>query len=188
MRLSPFSSRETDSASGATDKSDATGATAERGAKRRPVVEGLKGGLVATLVMTSYRLPIARSLPPTAEFWSRYVAGGDPADHPVTALALHLLYGTVGGGVFGALGSSSARRASRPDAPTSGQRTARSELVGLLEGVGYALALSAFGERVVLGRVLGMDLDRDESLVFHVGHLVYGLTLGTWVGSRTGAK
>jgi hypothetical protein len=28
-------------------------------------------------------------------------------------------------------------------------------------------------------------LDADERLVFHVGHLVYGLTLGTWLGSRT---
>ncbi|MFC7081389.1 hypothetical protein [Halorussus caseinilyticus] len=48
----------------------------------------------------------------------------------------------------------------------------------------YALALSVFGERIVLGRLLGLDLDVDERLVFHAGHLIYGLGLGTLFGSR----
>jgi len=37
----------------------------------------------------------------------------------------------------------------------------------------------------VLERVLDMDPAADERLVFHAGHLVYGLGLGTWFGSRT---
>lgn len=140
------------------------------------IVEGAKGGFVATLVMTGYRMPISHALPPTALFWSKFVADDDPNDHPVAGLALHLLYGTVAGGVFGAT------------APERGrQRTADSELAGLFWGTLYGLALSAVGERVLLNELLDMNLDSDERLVFHVGHLIYGLTLGTWLGSRTGA-
>jgi hypothetical protein len=141
------------------------------------VAEGTKGGLVATLVLTAYRLPVSHALPPTARFWSKFVAGGDPADHPFPALVLHLLYGAGAGAVFGALFPAREPR-----------ETAGREITGLLFATGYALALSVFGERVVLGRLLDMDLEADESLVFHVGHLVYGLTLGTWLGSRTSEK
>ncbi|UPV72797.1 hypothetical protein M0R89_09565 [Halorussus limi] len=144
------------------------------------VREGAVGGFVATLVMTAYRLPISRSLPPTARFWATYVGGGDEDDYPVQALVLHLLYGTIGGAAFGAMGA--LLDVTPSDDPDT---EARREEVGLLAGVGYALALSMFGERVVLRRLLGMDPDPDESLVFHVGHVVYGLTLGTWVGSRS---
>jgi hypothetical protein len=147
------------------------------------VRDGTVGGFVATLVMTAYRLPISRSLPPTARFWATYVGGGDEDDYPVQALALHLFYGTVGGALFGAAGALLGGNGSNSENPDA---EARREEVGLLAGVAYALALSVFGERVVLRRLLGMDPDRDESLVFHVGHVVYGLSLGTWIGSRTG--
>jgi hypothetical protein len=29
-----------------------------------------------------------------------------------------------------------------------------------------------------------MDLDADEALIFHVGHAIYGIALGAWVGSN----
>jgi hypothetical protein len=145
------------------------------------LAEGAKAGLVATLTMTAYRLPISRSLPPTAQFWAKFVSGGDPDDHPVAAIALHLLYGVGGGTAFGAITPLGSERPSSDDS----RETARIEAVGLLWGVLYSAALSVFGERVVLGRLLGMDLDADESLVFHAGHLVYGLTLGTMYGSRS---
>jgi hypothetical protein len=32
--------------------------------------------------------------------------------------------------------------------------------------------------------LLDMDLDTDEPAVFHAGHLIDGLALGAWVGSR----
>lgn len=38
--------------------------------------------------------------------------------------------------------------------------------------------------RVVLRHVLGMDLETDESAIFHTGHLSYGFALGAWIGSR----
>ncbi|WP_135826359.1 hypothetical protein [Halorussus ruber] len=144
--------------------------------RRHRLAEGTEGGLVATLVLTAYRLPVSHALPPTAEFWSKFVAGGDSADHTLPALVLHLLYGAGAGALFGALFPAREPR-----------ETVGRELTGLLLATGYALALSVFGERVVLGRLLDMDLEADESLVFHVGHLVYGLTLGTWLGSRTSA-
>jgi hypothetical protein len=172
MRLLPSIDPESD----ATRRSDESPTT-----RPRRVVEGAKGGLVATLVLTAYRLPVSHALPPTAQFWSKFVAGGDPQDHTVPALVLHLLYGLGAGALFGAVFPD--RETTHRE--TAGRRTARSEVVGLISAVGYGLALSVFGERVVLGRVLGMDLDADERLVFHVGHLVYGLTLGTWLGSRT---
>ncbi|WP_115865398.1 hypothetical protein [Halorussus litoreus] len=152
------------------------------------LAEGAKGGFVATLAMTAYRLPVSRSLPPTAEFWSKFVAGGDPDDHPIPAVALHLLYGVAGGVGFGLLAPLDADATAERDSADDHRETARLEAVGLLTGVGYALALSAFGERVVLGRLLDLDLEGDERLVFHAGHVVYGLSLGTWVGSRTGHR
>ncbi|WP_170977229.1 hypothetical protein [Halorussus salinisoli] len=180
--------RRTDSDSGADSDREADSAPTIGLAAR--LTEGSKAGLVATLVMTAYRLPVSRSLPPTARFWSKFVSGDDPDDHPIAALALHLVYGTVGGAVFGALtpfdsrrGSRGFRRARSDDGDS--RETAAHEALGLLWGAVYALALSVFGERVVLERVLDMDPDVDERLVFHAGHLVYGLSLGTMFGSRT---
>jgi hypothetical protein len=132
---------------------------------------GAGGGLLATLVMTVFRLPTAKSLPPTAEFLARWV-GGAPDDYPVSSLALHFGYGAVAGVLF-ALGCE--RRVERSDRP---------ETVGLVVGAAYGAALSVAGERVVLRRLVGQRLDADESAVFHAGHLMYGLALGVWVGSR----
>lgn len=142
-------------------------------------IHGAIGGLVATVVMTAYRLPIARSLPPTAAFWEQYVGSGDAEDYPIIGLILHLGYGVMGGAVFGALyGTVGNWRA--PDHVQ--------ESTGILFATVYGLALSLFGSRVILGRLLGMDLDADESLVFHLSHVIYALTLGTWVGSRVGVE
>jgi len=45
------------------------------------------------------------------------------------------------------------------------------------------MALSAFGTQVVLQELLDIRLEADELALFHAGHLVYGLSLGAWVGS-----
>jgi len=47
----------------------------------------------------------------------------------------------------------------------------------------YALALSVFGERVVLDSLLSTDLGTTRTLGFHGGHRVYGLSVGSWVAS-----
>ena len=135
------------------------------------VATGLEGGLFATIVMTVFREPTARALPPTAELLSQRF-GGDRDDYHLPSLALHALYGIIGGAFFA------------PMLATLDDERAHPETTGLLAGGTYGLVLSIFGEWVVLRRFLDMDLDRDESAVFHAGHLVYGLALGAWVGSR----
>ncbi|WP_254521580.1 hypothetical protein [Natrinema caseinilyticum] len=137
-------------------------------------IRGTQAGFVATLIMTAFRLPILRSLPPSANFWSQYVADEDPGDHPIAALALHLVYGTGSGLAFGVLFSLyDAGRSIEPE-----QR-------GLLWGSVYGLVLSAVGVQFVLQDLLDVRLEADELALFHAGHLVYGLSLGAWVGSRT---
>jgi len=131
---------------------------------------------VATLSMTLFRMPTSKSLPPTARFWATYVGSGEPEDYPVIALVLHLLYGVVSGVLFAFL------------TPGSGDSEATAESKGALLGTVYGAALSVFGTRVVIERILKTDPDTDERLVFHISHVVYGLTLGTWVGSRFGGK
>lgn len=147
----------------------------------RRIRQGMEGGALATAVMTVYRLPVTRSLPPTAEFWARFVGGGDPADYPLQALALHLGYGVAAGALFAAaLPSRESVRdgADRPGPPAPSEE-ARTTLLGLA----YGLVLSAFGERVVLDSVL--ETTPDDRFALHVGHVLYGITLGAWVGTRT---
>lgn len=143
----------------------------ERHSTLRRVGLGLVGGLVATVAMTVFRFPISESPPPTAAFWAKFLGGGEPEDHPIAGLVLHLGYGAAGGILFGLI-------------PTSAGSALAREQRGVLLGLGYSILLSFFGERAILARLLGMDLSPDERFVFHVGHVVYGLTLGTWVGSK----
>lgn len=135
---------------------------------------GIQAGFVATCIMTAFRLPILRSLPPSANFWSQYVTGGDPDDHPIAGLALHLLYGTSAGAVFGGL-----------FALQSAERSIEPEQRGLVWGSVYGMGLSAFGSQIMLEELLEIRLEADELALFHAGHLVYGLALGAWIGSRT---
>lgn len=144
-----------------------------RSALRRSVWHGITGGVVATAVMTVYRLPVFHALPPTSEFWAQYVGDEDAESYPLQGLLLHFAYGASAGGVFGALFAVAEARLPFPR-----------RVVGVLAGVAYSALLSVFGSRVVFERVLGKELEGDSALVFHVGHLVYGVTLGTWLGTR----
>jgi len=137
-------------------------------------IRGLQAGFVATLIMTAFRLPIMRSLPPSANFWSTYVAGGEPDDHPVACIVLHLLYGTLGGAMFGGI-----------FALLSAERSIEPEQRGIVWGAVFGMGSSAFGSQIMLNELLDIRLDADELTLFHAGHLVYGIALGAWVGSRT---
>ncbi|MCO8245999.1 MULTISPECIES: hypothetical protein [unclassified Haladaptatus] len=133
---------------------------------------GFVGGLFSTVVMTAFRESISLSYPPTAEFCAKFL-GGEPNDHPAGSIALHLLYGGFAGSLFAVAfgeGSNSALD---------------TETEGIIGGLGYGLLLSLFGERVMLGRLLDMALEEDESMIFHAGHAMYGVALGAWVGSRS---
>ncbi|WP_394328367.1 DUF6789 family protein [Natronobacterium texcoconense] len=135
---------------------------------------GLQAGFVATLIMTAFRLPILRSLPPSANFWAQYVSGDDPEEHPVAGLVLHFVYGMQAGAVFGGL-----------FALQDAERSIEPEQRGLVWGSVYGMALSAFGSQIMLRELLDIRLENDELALFHAGHLVYGIALGAWVGSRT---
>ena len=139
---------------------------------RHPYLTGAEGGFFATIVMTLFREPTARALPPTAGFLAQYL-GREPEDYPLPALGLHLLYGTCAGILFA------------PFLMVLSNSTDEPETVGLIAGSIYGVAMSVFGEKFVLGCLLGMNLDTDEVAVFHAGHLIYGLTLGAWIGSRS---
>ena len=156
-----------------TDADDGTG----RSRRAHVVAAGLRGlqaGFVATLIMTAFRLPIVRSLPPSAKFWADYVAGGEPDDHPLAGIVLHLGYGTSAGAVFGGL-----------FALLDAERAIEAEQRGIVWGAVYGMGLSAFGSQFMLKELLDVRLDADELALFHAAHLVYGLALGAWVGSRT---
>lgn len=137
-------------------------------------VRGLQAGFVATCIMTAFRLPILRSLPPSAHFYATYVGDGESADHQFAGLLLHLAYGTGAGAVFGGL-----------FAVQDAEEAIEAEERGLLWGSVYGMVLSAVGSQLLLKELLGFDLDADELALFHAAHLVYGLALGAWVGSRT---
>lgn len=155
------------------DESDGSVLGIELRQNRHPIVLGFQGGLIATCTLTVFRLPISRSLPPTANLWAEYVAGGDLAEHRMESMVLHLLYGALGGSVFAVLFGWLDERSPIP-----------TELDGLLIGGLLSIPFSVFGTRVVLGRILGMDMETNEVLIFHASHFVYGLSIGAWIGSR----
>ena len=124
--------------------------------------------------MTVYRLPIFRGLPPTAEFWATYVGRGDPERYPLVGLVLHFLYGGVGGGMFGVVLDRVEFESARDQ-----------RIGGTLFALAYGAALSVFGTRVLFPVLLDEELDSEDRLVFHVGHVIYGLTLGTWLSAET---
>jgi ABC-type uncharacterized transport system permease subunit len=139
----------------------------------RNIVRGCKGGLIATAVMTVYRVPVFRALPPTAEFWSRYIGHRDAEAYLPQGVLLHFLYGMVAGGLFGPLFSWLTARQSM-DRP----------FAGVVYGLVYGLLLSVIGTRIMFEHVIDNELEPDQALVFHVGHAIYGLTLGTWLASH----
>ncbi|ADJ15184.1 hypothetical protein HacjB3_09005 [Halalkalicoccus jeotgali B3] len=138
----------------------------------RSLLRAIQGGAFATVVMTAFRLPILRSLPPSANFWAKYVGDGHPEEYTGMGIFLHFLYGISFGALFGLLYP----RLRLPRSAT--------ETEGVVWGTVFGLALSVFGERVMMNRLLDIDLDADAETVFHASHAVYGIALGTWVGSR----
>ena len=140
------------------------------------VWRGIKGGLVATIVMTVFRLPMFRALPPTAEFWATYL-GEKPAEaYQFHGLVLHVVYGSMAGAAFGPVFAIANRH-------YPGNRN----YLALLTGLIYGVILSLIGTRLIFPYLLREDLQEDEALVFHVGHIIYGLTLGMWFGTHARA-
>jgi hypothetical protein len=134
------------------------------------LVAGLAGGLVATIGMTIVMLLGGDGgPPPTASLVSTF-AGGQPADHAMPGMALHLFYGIVAGAGFAA------------GVPLLGF-----ELTDLLVatglGIGYGLVLLVVGMVFWMRMVIGMEGDTDTMVLFGVVHVVYGAVLGGFVGA-----
>jgi hypothetical protein len=134
------------------------------------VTVGLVGGLVATIVMTITMVLAGDGGPPPTAALVATVAGGDPADHQLPGMLLHLLYGTAAGAVF-ALGL-----------PVFGFRNAA---VPVTTGLGllYGLVLMIGGVVVWLRLIVGIEPDRAMAMQFGAVHAVYGVVLGAVVGA-----
>jgi len=134
------------------------------------LVNGLAGGLVATIVMSMFMMTLGDdSPPPTALFLSKYVGDGDPDEYMMPGMALHMSYGVIAGGVFAVgiaiLGVSVASLGS-----------------GLLWGLAYGVLLFAGAAVFWMNIVLGLDADTKMIGMFLFFHLIYGAVFGGWVG------
>lgn len=135
------------------------------------LINGLAGGIVATIVMTVFMMVLGDdSPPPTALFWSKYVGDGGPDEYMMQGMVLHLLYG-LGAGVVFALALPVAGFAS------VGLTTA----VGL--GVAYGVVLFVVAAVLWMNVVLDIDAELPMVGMFLLFHLVYGVVLGAWLGA-----
>jgi hypothetical protein len=134
------------------------------------VLLGLVGGLLATIVMTITMVLAGDGGPPPTAALIATVTGGDPADHRISGMLLHLLYGTCAGAVF-ALGL-----------PAIGVANAAVPVaIGL--GLLYGLVLMIGGVLIWVRSIIGIEPDRAMAVQFGVVHAVYGVVLGAIVGA-----
>ncbi len=134
------------------------------------VTAGLAGGLVATIVMTAVMMAMGDGdPPPTAALVAKF-AGGEPADHAMPGMILHLIYGVVAGAVF-AVG-----------VPFVGFSLGS---VGIAVGLGlvYGVVLMIGGMVFWMRTVLGMEPDTGTMMTFGTVHVVYGVVLGAFLGA-----
>jgi hypothetical protein len=133
------------------------------------VLNGLAGGLVATIIMTVFMMALGDdSPPPTALFWSKYVGDGEPDEYVMQGMVLHMIYGIVAGLVFVVV---------VPLIGISIASMTTAFLFGLAYGFVLFLGAAVFWMNVVL------DLDPEMPMVatFLLFHLVYGVVLGVWL-------
>lgn len=135
------------------------------------LINGLAGGIVATIVMTVFMMALGDdSPPPTALFWSKYVGDGGPDEYMMQGMVLHLLYGLGAGVVFALV------------LPVAGFAS-----VGLTAaaGLGVAYGVVLFVVAAVLWMNVVLDIDAELPMVgmFLLFHLVYGVVLGAWLGA-----
>lgn len=133
------------------------------------LLNGLVGGLVATIVMTVFQMALRDdSPPPTALLWSKHVGNGPPEDYMMQGMVLHFVYGIGAGGAFAvglvALGVSIAS-------------------MGVAVGYGLAYGVVLFVIAAVLWMNVVLDLDAEPTMVamFLFFHLVFGAVLGAWL-------
>ncbi|MUV88548.1 hypothetical protein GJ629_00485 [Halapricum sp. CBA1109] len=132
------------------------------------IINGLAGGLLATIVMTVFMMALGDdSPPPTAALWAKYVGDGPPEEYMMQGMALHILYGISAGAAFAVLFTVLEFGLSVVTA------------VGL--GLGYGVVLTVVGAVFWMNVVLDMDPDPAMVGTFALFHLVYGAVLGGWI-------
>jgi hypothetical protein len=135
------------------------------------VIAGLVGGVVATIVMTIAMMVMGDGgPPPTARLVAKF-AGGNPEDYAMPGMALHFVYGIVGGAVF-AVG-----------VPLIGLDLG-SIVVAVGLGLVYGVVLMIGGMMFWMRLVIGMEPDRDMMMTFGTVHLIYGVVLGAFLGAN----
>jgi hypothetical protein len=132
------------------------------------IINGLAGGIVATIVMTVFMMVLGDdSPPPTAALWSKYVGDGPPEEFMPQGMLLHMLYGISAGAAFAVLFT------------VVGLDISLVTTVGL--GVAYGIVLTIVGAVLWMNVVLDMDPDPQMIGLFTLFHLVYGVVLGGFV-------
>jgi hypothetical protein len=135
------------------------------------LVNGLTGGVIATVVMTVFMMALGDdSPPPTAIFWSEYVGDGAPDEYMMPGMILHVLYGLGAGVAFGVV------------LPVVGFTTAALAVAAGL-GLGYGIVLFVVAAGFWMNVVLDLDVEPPQVAMFLFFHLVYGVVLGAWVGA-----
>jgi hypothetical protein len=132
------------------------------------ILNGLAGGLIATIVMTVFMLALGDdSPPPTAALWSKYVGDGPPEEYMPQGMALHMLYGIGAGAAFAVA------------FPFLGVSLTLATAVGL--GLVYGIVLTVVGMVLWMRVVLAMEPEPKTMGLFFVFHLIYGGVLGAWL-------
>jgi uncharacterized membrane protein len=133
------------------------------------VLNGLAGGLIATVVMTVFMMALGDdSPPPTALFWSKYVGDGEPDEYMIQGMVLHMLYGIIAGLVFVVV------------VPLIGISIG-SMTTAVLSGLGYGFVLFLGAAVFWMNVVLDLDPEMPMVATFLLFHLVYGGVLGAWL-------
>lgn len=132
-------------------------------------LNGVVGGLVATIVMTVFMMALGDDSPPAALFWSKYVQEGDPSDYMPQGLSLHLIYGVTAAAVFALA------------LPPAGAELISMQWA-LIYGFGYGVILFVIGSIFWRNFVLDIDSEPKQVGYFLLFHLIYGGVLGAFVG------
>lgn len=134
-----------------------------------PLISGLAGGLIATLVMTVVMMVMGDGgPPPTARLVAKF-AGGEPEEYKMPGMVLHLVYGIGAGGAL-AVG-----------APLVGINLAD---VAIAVGVGfvYGVVLMVVGMVLWMRLVIGAEPDK-QMMTFAAAHVTYGVVLGAFLST-----
>lgn len=134
------------------------------------IVNGLIGGLIATVLMIAFMMTLGGDdPPPPALFWSKYVGDEGPESYLMIGMLLHFVYGISAGGAF-AIGIDLL------------SLDIADPIVATAYGLGYGILLFIVGAVFWMNIVLKLDADRKQVMLFLFFHLVYGAVLGAWLG------